>query len=59
MIKDFFFFGFLYYHFFKKAQNKNKARIEMTFSLMTKIHKAKSPKQFHFHLGRGERFLFF
>jgi len=42
----------------EEAQNENKVGIKTTFLLMTKIHKAKSPKQVHFPLGWDERIFF-
>jgi len=42
----------------QKAQNKKQSRDQDDLSLMTKIHKAKSPKQVHFRLGWDERIFF-
>jgi len=51
----YYFFGFLYYHFYKKKHKiKNKVGIKTTFLLMMQIRKAKNPKQVHFRVGWDE-----
>jgi len=59
MIKEKEFFWFFVLPFFpEKAQNKNQSQDQDDLSLMTKIHKAKSPKQIHFRLRWDERIFF-
>jgi len=58
MIKEKELFWFFVLPFFpEKAQNKKQSRDQDDLSLMTKIHKTKSPKQVHFRLGWDERII--
>jgi len=56
MIKEIFFLVLCVTIFPEKAKNKIKqSRDQDDFVLMMTIHKAKSPTQVHFHLGRDKR----